>query len=559
MQARIPNRLLQTASIRACWLRMHVRAPKSDETNEKEHSHRQTGKRVCCYGHRWLDSEMDREIRSVLTSVCIITALCIPVTAILVVRALICALKITFSAANKLCACVQSELELLNELCAQNQKPVWDELDLFAAFIKGDDVHGGRERNNNLRYKLDNKKKTAAKTNDNGATVLTSKVKRPMIGNSFFRSLLDSSPVCTFLTAKDRPLSRHHKNQECVKSDAVKSTSGDLENGNVKMRTEELRAVNSSKDCKTKNTTAALCTDHKLHHQDTITRADRDCHAGKNGHCSHVSVPSENNATRKAKRASSSQVTLASEVTPQENQRSHSAVKKDKKRRKAVNEGCNKVAPRQHDRSSLGAKKGKKRRKAVQASECSAKKRCKDPIRREISSSFSLRKLIAQRLSEKARAKARQRKLMELILTADKHILGQIELTKVYQNTASRNEIPPTWQSYTTIPSEGTRHESGGLRNVFEELMNGKRPLPVNPFKVEPAQEPMDTSQELLPTAPSMTELVSLVAELHISQFTDSVCDISDQSESDCDSEYDPYPELQSLPQQVLNLIEFLA
>ena len=90
-----------------------------------------------------------------------------------------------------------------------------------------------------------------------------------------------------------------------------------------------------------------------------------------------------------------------------------------------------------------------------------------------------------------------------------------------------------------------------------------KRPLLVTPFTVQADEESMDTGQEPLRTTPSVTELVSLTEQRQIASSVDHVWEVPDESDSeahdDCDGEYDLYPELQSLPEQMLLLIELLA
>ena len=116
---------------------------------------------------------MDREIRSVFASVLIITTLSILVAAIIISVALMCVLKISFAAVDKFCAYFQHELELFNELYEDNQASQWDELDLLAAFTKGEDVLGCRRKKKNLRPKAEKKNKAVTMTITRGERGIT--------------------------------------------------------------------------------------------------------------------------------------------------------------------------------------------------------------------------------------------------------------------------------------------------------------------------------------------------------------------------------------------------
>jgi len=67
------------------------------------------------------------------------------------------------------------------------------------------------------------------------------------------------------------------------------------------------------------------------------------------------------------------------------------------------------------------------------------------------------------------------------------------------------------------IPLLATNQEQAAVQGVLGEMVTAKRPLPVTPLKVQPAEESMDMYQESLPATSSMTELVSLMEQLHIS------------------------------------------
>ena len=182
-----------------------------------------------------------------------------------------------------------------------------------------------------------------------------------------------------------------------------------------------------------------------------------------------------------------------------------------------------------------------------------------------------LRKIIKEKASQngshsRTRFIVRQRKLKKVELRNKTRFVGQPELSKVAnQGPAKEMTIPFGGLLNATLPLQSPDKESATGQNVLGEVMDAKRPLPVTPFTMEPTAESMETDQELLPTTPSMTELLSLMKQLTISPYEDQDYDIDVpfiydyDSDDESDAEYDLYPELQSLPEQVLQLIQLLA
>ena len=238
------------------------------------------------------------------------------------------------------------------------------------------------------------------------------------------------------------------------------------------------------------------------------------------------------------------------------------------------------LAPQEIGQSST-AKKGKKRRKPASvgcfaqktASEFQAKKPRKEQFaarhRRKTPVLARLRKIIKEKASQngphsRTRSIVRQQKLKEVELRNKTQFVGQPELSKVSnQEPAKKMAIPFRGLLNANLPLQSPDKESATGQNVLGELMDAKRPLPVTPFTMELTTESMETDQELLPTTPSMTELVSLMEQLTISSSEGQDYDvpfISDyDSDDESDVECDLYPELQSLPEQVLQLIQLLA
>ena len=272
----------------------------------------------------------------------------------------------------------------------------------------------------------------------------------------------------------------------------------------------------------------------------------------------------------------------------QQIERSSLNVKNEQQSIKASMVGCSsevsadkKVeAPQAIGRSST-AKKGKKRSKPASvgcftqttASEFQAKKPRKEQVaaqcRRETPVLARLRKIVKEKASHngphsRTRTITRQRKLKEVELRNKTRFVGQPEVSKVAnQEPAKEMAIPFEGLLNANLPLQSLDKESVSGQNLLGEVMDAKRPLPVTPFTMEPTTESMETDQELLPTTPSMTELVSLMEQLTILPSEDQDYDvplISDyDSDDESDAEYDLFPELQSLPEQVLQLLQLLA
>ena len=219
---------------------------------------------------------MDRETRPVFVSVLLITTLSIPVAATIVAAALICVLKtvkISFAAVDKFSAYSQHELQLFNELYEDNQASAWDELNLLAAFTKGEDVLGCRQRKKNLRPKAEKKNKavTMIITRGDRGIAMTSTVKRPMIGQSYLRQLLRQRPydALHFYSrfTKNDSLSLYQGSQDCAKIDAIMSDSCCLMANDIVTGADQLRAGNGTKAHSNETSRAPLCAHGKVHFQ----------------------------------------------------------------------------------------------------------------------------------------------------------------------------------------------------------------------------------------------------------------------------------------------------
>ena len=638
--------------------------------------------KVCSESQVQMHSKMDGE-RSIILNCAIITALLIPCAVISVVTAVICVVITLLCVVKKLCARVQRELDLFNEIYGENRRPVWDEGGLFAAFIKGEDVHDRRQKTKNLRPKTENRKKATTTTRNCSENGTTSTAKRPLIGNFFLRNLIrqrlyTSLQISSGITGK-RPLtSIDYKNYDNTKIDA---SVYPVTNGNAK-GDDQLQAANRSRDHsyplhatrQVSSQAANVSLEENLHegtsvpssqvtvlpqnsadktgnvniHQESgrsslrvekrkkrskaasvgcITKVGGD-HTKKlssqesesasfkvnkeknstktdNVGCSHYigvgkkavdnqEIKRSSAVTKRKKRSKPASITCSNQINvdkdaaSQEIKHSSFDVNNGQKRSKALIFGySNEVsadkkteAPQEIGRSS-SAKKGKKRGKPasvgcsnqISVSEFQAKKPRKEPVavqhRRETSVLIRLRKITKERASQngphsRTRTILRQRKLNGVKLRHNARFVGQPELFKV-ANQEPEKEIAIPFEGLLNenLPLQFPGKESTTRQNVIGEVMDAKRPLPVTPFTAEQAAESMETDQELLQTTPSMTELVSLMEQLTISLPEDEDYDVPLVSDSDSyvesDAEYDLFPELQSLPEQVLQLIQLLA
>lgn len=482
---------------------------------------------------------------------------------------------------------LQRELDLFKELHEQNDACEWDKEGLFLAFIKGEDIRDRREKKSTLKLKA--KKITKARIISGNA--LTSTAKCPMIGELFPRGLYILSRPCTpfrvhsGVTMKNTVHTCDHKPNDFSVVDASLSDACLSVTKDIVTDTNQFRTMNG---CNEHTTTAPISRIHQVTCQPVVSVVASP-ESEVNRHDDAPSVPCSYNAVldwsnagysvtfqeieraspcvidkrkKRSKRLSvvrSSQNNVEKKASPK---RSSSHVNKEEKGSNVETFYCssqqvdddtksNKVTSPIIERSSLGANKGKKRSigapascsNETQTSEQSAKKPRKEPahLRLKILQLSSFRKMIKDKEYEKSRSKrVRQRKLMES--RADKRLpfTGQLDHMK-------------------------TSHEPASTKVAqFEGIPNANQQVQAATNQAQTAvKQPLPVRQVLLPTTPSATELASLMEQFPIGPSVDSVCDVLDvcdsYSDDESDAEYDVYPESQSLPEQVLQLIQLLA
>ena len=146
--------------------------------------------------------------------------------------------------------------------------------------------------------------------------------------------------------------------------------------------------------------------------------------------------------------------------------------------------------------------------------------------------------------------------------TSKKHRNSYTEVKRSGSATAFIGQIAETMK-----PTQESVNES--------KMVNATSPLPVTPFNVQSTEESiMDIhrNQKSLPDTPPITELVSLMEQLHITPYVSPPCDVPEfpdthlllpdvsdsESDDECEGEYDLFPELQSMPEQVLQIMQML-
>ena len=521
-------------------------------------------------------SNMNSESRNVL----------IQCTLIAVLTALLNFVKTAFLRVVK-CgkADLQRELDLFNELHQQNDACEWDQEGLFLAFIKGEDICGRLEKKSTLKFKA--KKSTKARISNGNA--LTSTAKRPIIGELFPRGLYILPRPCTpfrvrsGVTMKNTVHTCDHKPNDCSVVDASVSDACLSVTKDIVTDTNQFRTLVNG--CKEHTTTAPISRAYQVTHQPVhvvslVTSPESEVNRHDDApsvSCSYIAVLDRSNADnevtfQETERASPSVIVKRKRLSvvrsSQDNvekkashRRSSAHVDKEENGSNVETFNCsseqvdvdksNKVKSPRIERSSFGVNKGKKRSigaaascsNETQKSEQSVKKPRKEPahFRRKTPQLSSFRKMIKDKEYQKSHSKrVMQRKLM--VSGVDKRLsfTGQLNQMK-------------------------TSHEPASTKVAqFEGIPNANQPVQAASDQVQTAaKQPLLVTQVLLPTTSSAAELASLMEELPIAPSVDPVCDVPDVCDSysndESDAEHDLYPELQSLPEQVLQLIQLLA
>ena len=555
---------------------------------------------------------MDGE-RSIARSCVIITTLVMPCIVIAFVKALVCVVKAFLCVVKKLCDYVQGELDLFNEIYEDNQILTWDKEGLFVAFIKGEDQSDRRQESNILRPTTENEVKATIVARINSGIAMTSTTKRPLIEERLLRDLLlgkscDPLRVYSGIACKSN-LPFVHNSQHCAKIDAFMSDSHHLATNENTMGANYLCAVDSRKDRSHETKKGSLCANREDHCQSPDSRLQVNSHDGASVPISQLAVLSQNSANKhvfisqeierssfrvdkKEKRGKTASVGSPNQVdidqgenaTSQETEHSPFNFCKDGKRGRHASVSCifqvsevKEVTSPKHERSSVIVNKEKKRSHAATAG-CSGQTVApvqpgKKPRKEPVAPLHRRKTPLSAPISKKMNKKKTSRKVPSSRVP-NATLTGQQELVKLNKAPTNKKAMPTGGLLNANLPSQAkssheysetmkTDQEPISVQNV--ELLNDKRPLPVTPFSVEPAEETMDMDQESLPATPSMTELVSLMEQLQIAPSEDPASDyVADVSDSDSDddsddAEYVLYPELQSLAEQVLQIIQLLA
>ena len=542
---------------------------------------------------------MDGE-RSINRNVLIPCKLIVVVTVLLhSLKALLCVMK-----CGK--AYLQREWDLFNELHVENDTSEWDREGLFLAFIKGEDIRGRRAKKSSLKLKA--KKNTNARIISGNA--LTSTAKRPVTGELFLRGLILRAPLRVhsgvYTMKNTAHTCDHTEPNDCSMLNVSVSDACVSLTNNIVSDANQFRSMNGDKD---HTTTTPLSWMHQVTRQTVVSsvvpESEVNCHEDASVPCSHGTALDLSNAggevtfqeieraspgvvDKRKKRSEgvsvvpdSSQDNVEKKVSSLKHSSSH--VDKEEKGSNVVSLYCpkqkvgldksNKVISPRIERSSFGVNKGKKRSIAASASCFNEAQRSEQVVKkprkglleahlpRKIRQPLSFRKIIKDKECQKSRSKrVRQRKLT---VSRRLSFIGQPDQMKTSPDPANTKAAQFDRMTNANLPSQAAIDQAQTtVQYAFEGLLNAKRPLPrVTPFclGVQPAAE----SMELLPTTATATELVPLMEQLPIASPVDPVCDVPDAcdsySDDESDAEYDVYPESQSLPEQVLQLIQLLA
>ena len=227
---------------------------------------------------------------------------------IAVVTAEICVVKACLCVVEKVCAYVQRELDLFNEIHEDKQAPVWDEGGLFVSFIKGEDVQDRLQKKNNLRPKAEKETKVTITERIYSGIAMASTVKRPMNGYIFLRDLILKRP-CTHLRtypgiSGKSTLPYVRRNQNCTRIGASTLsylihpvTSDVVTDDNL------LHAVKGNKDHGHENMMVLLCANREDHCQVADVSSEVTLQQGRSVPCSRMSVLSAQKSEKKTSKS----------------------------------------------------------------------------------------------------------------------------------------------------------------------------------------------------------------------------------------------------------------
>ena len=327
------------------------------QTREKSS---QTNEQICSDDETRTPSKMDGE-RAIICN-CVITALFVPCVVIAVVATLIYVVKACLCVVEKLCAYIQREFDLFNEIHEDNQAPVWDEGDLFVSFIKGEDVQDRLQKKNTLRPKAEKDTKVTITERIYSGIAMASTVKHPMNGDIFIRDLILKRP-CTHLRTypgirRKSTLPYVRRNQNCTRIGA--STLSHLIHpvtSDVVTDANLLHAVKGNKDHGHENMMVSLCANREDHCQVADASSEVNLQQGRSVPRSRIPVLSAQNSEEK-------QVNLSQDI-----ERPSFRADKKKKNGKTSKIACSnqvgreqskKVKPQEINRSLSMLRKGRK-------------------------------------------------------------------------------------------------------------------------------------------------------------------------------------------------------
>lgn len=562
---------------------------------------------------------MDTEIRSVLVNLLTITFLFVPATVIVVITAIVCLLKISFTALKKIYFLLKRELEFFEEVYGDNEETVWDQHGLFIAFIKGEELQTfSRQRKKKFKHKKAGKRPITVQEfcSSNFPTG------RPSLHSSSL-SLADQCTVSSKMVLGARQACALYKERCHDKGKKI------IHVGKVHQLGSQTKAAVGVTEPVNLNLVESLLS-FRL---PTLPQPHRSRKTRRLQGAKLLSV--SNRGEMKRYKVSSLTCPFKGEVDKDEKLQVtdlslSSSVKNDKQNRQSSIKDCSdqdrdgvhiketlqevdglgvddmkiselaneiydpldgvdkKLKGQQH----CAVNQGKKRSNPVSSDSYSSrlitKKRRKEHLaakQRELMKRRSPVSNSSSSSSESTPGAAAKKTRRELVTVQHRHqrnaTLEQMtrtshsksrkqkfkELTEVINVTANLNEQLETRDQEEVL-----------VDNAPGELANAKRPLPVAPLATQPSANGNDSSKDTVSISPpSITHLMSLLESLHVQESIDpSVCVALDDNTvtgndgkcdddddvpygDDSDAEYDVFPDMRNFPYEVIKIIESLV
>lgn len=555
-------------------------------------------------------NKMDTEIRFVLVNLLTITILFVPATVIVVISAVICLLKKSFTALRKIYVLLKLELEFVEEVYGDNEEAVWDKHGLFIAFIKGEELQTfSRQKKKKFKHKKAGKRPITVQEvcSSNFPT------ERPSINSSslnFANQCTVSSQIGAHRACALSEERCHDKGKKIIhvrkehklgsQARAAVAVTAPINLNLVESlltfrlptlpqshRSRKARLLQWDKwlpvlnrgEMKRYNVSSLTCPfkgeadkDEKLQVKDRSLSSSVE--SDKQKRQSSIKDHSDQDHDEVNVKEILEEVdrlgvddTKISEL-PYETYDLWVGVDKKLKDQQhcAVNQGKKRSNPVSSDNYSSRLTTKKRRKERLAAIQREQMKR-RNPANDSSSSSSENTTGAAAKKTRRERVTVQQRNQRNATLGQMIHAPHSKsrrqkfkEQAEVINVTANLNEQLETREQEQVL-----------VDNAPGELANAKRPLPVTPLATQPSSaNGNDTSEDTVSLSPpSITQLISLFESLHVQESIDlSVCVALDDNtvtgsdgkfDDDSDAEYDVFPDMRNFPNEVIKIIESLV